>query len=284
MKILRTRFEAQSFAKSAKSPIVLVPTMGALHDGHLSLIKQAKSHNGTVVASIFVNPMQFNDPKDLAKYPRNEELDLALIKPFNVDAVFAPPLEEIYSKDFSSKVSVGDLTTMWEGSSRPGHFDGVATVVNILFNCVRPDIAIFGEKDFQQLAVIRKMVSDLGQSVKIESAKLIRDSDGLALSSRNILLSNEARKAALSISRGLRKAVESFNDGEARATILIDILKSEIENAGTYAALSGLTKLDYVSVVSPITLMPVNQASTCDRILVAAFFDGIRLIDNIECF
>ena len=260
-------------AKLAGKKVSFVPTMGALHAGHLSLVRIAASQGEYIVASLFVNPTQFNDPRDYELYPRDFAADCKLLQAVGVSLVFMPEESSIYGKHFKSAVTVSGLSEKFEGKSRPGHFQGVATVVAILLNMVQPDFAVFGEKDFQQLCIIEQMVSDLKILVEIVRAPLVRDADGLALSSRNVRLSKDARAQALSISKGLFLAVEAFKKGEASSAILGKIVRDNIEQAGAVA--------DYVEVINEQTLEPMVTASSSDRILVAALVDGIRLIDNI---
>lgn len=251
-----------------------VPTMGALHEGHLSLARTLKTHARIRVCSIFVNPTQFNDPKDYEAYTVNLERDKELLAQEGVDILFAPRVDEIYPPGFQSTVSVSEVSKPFEGALRPGHFTGVATVVCILFNAVNPDFAIFGEKDFQQLALIERMVIDLKINVRILRGALVRDSDGLALSSRNARLSSKGREHALLISRGLFAARDAFRGGERRASALEGIVRTHIEEMPN-------PLIDYITLVDEATLAPQELASGACRILVVARVDGVRLLDNI---
>ncbi len=253
--------------------IGFVPTMGALHEGHLSLARTLREHSDVRVCSIFVNPTQFNDSKDYEAYIINIEKDAELLESEGVDVLFAPRVEEIYPTGYQTSVSVSEVSKPFEGALRPGHFTGVATVVSILFNAVQPDVAIFGEKDFQQLSLIERMVKDLSFDIEILRGELVRDADGLALSSRNARLSREGRKNALAISRGLRRAQEAFEAGERNASHLEGIVVREIETMPQ-------PEIDYVSMVDEGTLEPVTMVSGRCRMLVVARVEGVRLLDN----
>lgn len=251
-----------------------VPTMGALHEGHLSLARTLKDHAHIRVCSIFVNPTQFNDPKDYEAYTVNLERDKELLEQEGVDILFAPRVDEMYPSGFQSTVSVSEVSKPFEGALRPGHFTGVATVVCILFNAVNPDVAIFGEKDFQQLVLIERMVADLKMNVRILRGALVRDSDGLALSSRNARLSSQGRQHALLISRGLFAARDAFRKGERNAVALEGIVRAHIQEMPN-------PMIDYVTLVDETTLTPQEVASGACRVLVVARVDGVRLLDNI---
>lgn len=251
-----------------------VPTMGALHDGHLSLARTLKEHCQVRVCSIFVNPTQFNDPKDYQAYKINLEQDKKLLEHEGVDILFAPSAEEMYPTGFQSKVTVSEISKPFEGALRPGHFEGVATVVTMLLNAVRPDVAIFGEKDFQQLALIERMVLDLKMDIKIIRGALVRDSEGLALSSRNARLSHDGRQQALLISQGLFTAREAFRKGERRSEALENLVRACISEMPTPI-------IDYATVVDEGTLVPVEEVIGACRILVVARVEGVRLLDNI---
>jgi pantoate--beta-alanine ligase len=255
-----------------------VPTMGALHQGHLSLARTLREHSDLRVCSIFVNPTQFNDPKDYAAYQITLERDIELLQAEGVDLLFAPSVEEIYPDGFQTTVRVAKVSTPFEGELRPGHYEGVATVVTILFNIVQPDVAIFGEKDFQQLCVIERMVQDLKLRIEIVRGALVRDSDGLALSSRNVRLSPQGRADALQISKGLFAAQEQYRTGERSAKVLE---KTVIDAINTMRA----PEIDYVAVVDEGTLERSNEAHSRSRILVVARVDGVRLLDTValEC-
>jgi pantoate--beta-alanine ligase len=248
--------------------------MGALHEGHLSLVRQAKIHCDVVVVSIFVNPTQFGPAEDFARYPRNLERDLKLLKSLKVQAVFAPSTTEIYPAGFSAFVDPGPLATVLEGALRPGHFRGVATVVLRLFNIMRPDIAFFGQKDFQQVVVIRRLTADLNPPVRIVVCPIVREADGLAKSSRNVYLNAEDRKAALVLSRSLERAEELAQAGEADAQKLLDEMRKTIDAEPR-------VQLDYAAIVNPATLEPVAQIIPGSVALVAARLGTVRLIDNL---
>ncbi len=254
--------------------VALVPTMGALHEGHFSLIRQAKRQCDVVVVSIFVNPTQFNSPEDLERYPRNLEKDIELLRPFKMDAVFVPGAEEMYPEGFTTSVDAGEIAEPLEGAKRPGHFRGVATVVLKLFNIVRPNVAYFGQKDFQQAMVVRRLVEDLDLEVRFVICPIVRDADGLALSSRNALLSAQERRAALVLSRSLKRAEQLAQSGESESSKL----KAEIEKL--FAA-ERLVKLDYAAIVDPARLEPVERVTPGSVALVAARVGKVRLIDNL---
>jgi len=256
-----------------KGTIALVPTMGALHAGHLALVDEAKRRADAVVATIFVNPTQFNDPADLERYPRTEEADARKLADAGCDLLWVPPVEAIYPDGFATTVVVAGVSERWEGEARPGHFDGVATVVAKLLLSVRPDVALFGEKDFQQLAVIRRMVADLAIGVEIVGVPTVRDADGLALSSRNALLSADERKAAVALPRALSAARDSILAGNDVAQAL-DSAKQALRDAG-------FTQIDYVALVNSSTLEPLETLSSNTRLIGAAAIGTTRLIDNI---
>jgi pantoate--beta-alanine ligase len=256
----------------AKS-LALVPTMGALHAGHLALIAEAKRRADRVAATIFVNPLQFGANEDLGRYPRQEEKDEEMLRQAGCDLLWLPQPNEIYPAGFATSVSVKGVSDRWEGEARPGHFDGVATVVAKLLCAVRPDFALFGEKDFQQLAVIRRMTQDLQLGVEILGVPTVRDADGLALSSRNAYLSAEERQSALELPRSLNAAAASIRSGasvgEALATAS-DRLKA-----------AGFAKIDYVALVNALTLEPLDKAEGPMRLIAAATIGRTRLIDNV---
>lgn len=255
--------------------IGLLPTMGAIHNGHISLALQLKEQSDITICSIFVNPTQFNDPKDYEQYTINLDEDLSLLSASGIDIVFAPSVAEIYPSGFQTSISVSKLAASYEGTLRPGHFDGVATVVTILLNIVEPDLAIFGEKDFQQLRVIEQLVGDLKLKVQILRSKLVRDANGLALSSRNARLSPDGVKHALSISQGLFAAQRAYLAGVTDST--------KLENM-VHEALQWIPNLeiDYISVVDEQTLERVAVITAPSRMLVVARIEGVRLLDNIE--
>ncbi len=255
--------------------IGFVPTMGALHEGHLSLIRLANKHSDFVVVSIFVNPTQFGPKEDYKKYPRNLKKDAALCQSAGADLIFAPSPEEIYPKGFSTYVNVEHLTQGLCGASRPGHFRGVATVVSKLFNIVQPDAAVFGQKDAQQLAVIRQMTKDLDLPVKIIGAPIVREADGLAMSSRNAYLTPEERKQAVALSRALKLAELKVRNGVKD----VKVIKVEIVKLLKHDAPLG--KIDYIEIVDNGTLEPVKRIRENTLIALAVKFPSARLIDNI---
>jgi len=265
---------ARKLRREAKT-VGFVPTMGALHPGHLALVKAARSACDVVIASIFVNPKQFNNSIDLDKYPRDLTADAALLAEYDVDYVFAPDVDEIYPSGFCTFVDVQNLTDSFEGSSRPGHFRGVATIVTILFNTIRPDQAFFGQKDAQQVAVIKRLTLDLGFETEIVVLPTVREEDGLAMSSRNERLSADEREKAVVIINSLREAKRAFKKGERNAAAVAQIVKNGI-------AIEPLAVLDYVAVVDRETLQPVEKIGDDEAlILVAAHFGDVRLIDNV---
>ncbi len=221
MEIINRRQRMSSVARKIRRDqdrtIGLVPTMGALHEGHLSLVREARRMCDVVVVSVFVNPTQFGPSEDFEHYPRDLTKDTALLTDYNVDYIFAPPLEEIYPKDFSTYVNVGGLSKLLEGETRPGHFRGVATVVSILFNIIRPDFAFFGQKDAQQAVIIKRLVRDLAFDTEIVVLPTVREDSGLAISSRNLYLDAEEQEAASVIHRGLKQAKDSYKKGEHHA-------------------------------------------------------------------
>jgi pantoate--beta-alanine ligase len=251
-----------------------VPTMGALHEGHFSLVRAARAQCDVVIVSIFVNPAQFNDPKDLEKYPRDLTADAAKLAEFDVDYIYAPENGEIYPDGFSTYVYVEGLSESLEGVSRPGHFRGVATVVTILFNTVRPDFAYFGQKDAQQVAIIKRLTRDLGFEMEIVELPTIREESGLALSSRNRLLNEEDREKASIMLKALKNAKLAFKNGERNAGKLTEMVQQTI-------AEEPLARIDYIAVVDRETLQPVEKVGDIETIIAAAvFFGDIRLIDN----
>lgn len=252
----------------------LVTTMGALHEGHLALIRQAKSENERVGVSIFVNPTQFNDPKDLEKYPRNLKHDLAMLEAEGVDLVWTPSTEEMYPPNFQTFVDVEIMSQYLEGASRLGHFRGVTTVVAKLFNVFQPTRAYFGQKDAQQVAIIKQMVRDLAMNLEIVVCPIVREPDGLAMSSRNARLSAEEREAANVLSKALKAAEKQWNSSKRDAVALRYEMRSVIES-------EPLAKVDYVSVADPTTLEELNGEVDRALLSMAVFIGDIRLIDNI---
>ncbi|HEY2375746.1 MAG TPA: pantoate--beta-alanine ligase [Gemmatimonadaceae bacterium] len=268
--VLRGALEA---SRATGARIGLVPTMGAFHEGHLSLMRRARIDTDVVVVSLFVNPTQFNDPADLEAYPRDEARDAAIAQSAGVDYVFAPNADEMYQHDASTSVIVEGLSEPLEGESRgPGHLKGVATVVSKLFNIVQPTVAYFGQKDAQQALVVRRMVRDLHFPIRIEVCPTVREPDGLAMSSRNVRLSPQARAQALALRRGLDAAVSSIAGGERNAARVATRARAAMEALGVEA--------EYFAVVSLDTLAPVRTLSGEILLAVAARIGGVRLIDN----
>jgi len=254
--------------------IGLVPTMGYLHDGHLSLVKEAKKRNDVVVVSIFVNPTQFGPKEDLKNYPRDLKKDIKLLSKYDVDAVFYPDASDIYPKGYKTYIKVEGLSDKLCGRSRPIHFRGVATIVAKLFNIIKPDAAYFGEKDFQQQVIIKKMVSDLNMDVRVVSMPTVRESDGIAMSSRNSYLSKKERMKALVINRALKMAKILVKSGVRNASKVKAAMSQLMRSA------KGL-KIDYISICDPNTLEETNIIKGKSLIATAAYIGKTRLIDNI---
>lgn len=276
MRLITSVGEMKALTRESRTrgkSVGLVPTMGALHEGHVSLIRQAKQQCDVVVASVFVNPTQFGPEEDYAKYPRDLDRDFSLLNSYNIDTVFAPSVEEMYPEGFQTFVEPGHLGEIYEGASRPGHFRGVSTVVVKLFNIVQPDMAYFGQKDFQQAIVIRRLVEDLNMNVRLVLCPIVRDKEGLAISSRNTYLTPAQRKAALTLSQSLRRAQGLVHSGECDARSILGemrrVLKAEPR-----------IKVDYVAIVNPVHFETVNRITKGVIALVAARIDRIRLIDN----
>ena len=252
-----------------------VPTMGALHEGHLSLVREARQISDVVIVSIFVNPTQFNDKSDLDRYPRDLAADAALLADYGVDYVFAPEESELYPSDFSTYVYVEGLSESLEGASRPGHFRGVATIVTILLNTVRPDFAVFGQKDAQQLAIIRQLNRNLGFETEIVSVPTVREESGLAMSSRNRLLSDDEREKASVIYRSLRDAKAAFKKGERIASKLVELVSTTLSS-------ESLAIVEYVAAVDSNSLEPIEKIDDREALIaVAVRFGSVRLIDNV---
>ena len=260
--------------KAAGKTLGFVPTMGALHRGHEALIKRAAELSDSVVVSIFVNRLQFNVAADFDKSPRPIEHDLEICQRLGVSAVYAPTNDSMYPHDFDTVVSPGELAEPMEGSARPGHFIGMATVVAKLFNATRADIAIFGEKDYQQLAIVRSMVADLNMGVEIVGYPTVRESDGLAMSSRNERLSSNHRLAAISIPTALKAAKEQFELGERNSRVLIEMADTIIRQEDS-------ARIDYVEIADARSLQSVVDINQECVLAVAVFFGDVRLIDNI---
>lgn len=279
MRVISELDELREWAggREAPRPRVLVPTMGALHEGHLSLVDIARrqaGESGETVATIFVNPAQFAPHEDFDSYPRNPEEDLAMLESRGTDLVFTPERDAIFAADASTKVIEESAGEGLESLSRPGFFSGVCTVVAKLFNLIQPDAAVFGEKDFQQLAVIKRMVRDLHFPIEIIAGPTIREEDGLAMSSRNAYLDAEERRQAAVISRALNEARDSIERGRAGDSTLLSQIRRRIEE-------QPLAEIDYVELVDPDTLQPVDSAGSGGLIAVAVFFGKTRLIDNL---
>ncbi len=278
MEIINRRQRMSSVARKIRREqdrtIGLVPTMGALHEGHLSLVRESRRMCDVVVVSIFVNPAQFGPGEDYESYPRNLTKDTALLTDYNVDYIFAPSVEEIYPKGFSTYVNVEGLSEQLEGTARPGHFRGVSTVISILLNIVRPDFAFFGQKDAQQALIIRRLARDLAFDTEIIVLPTVREDSGLAISSRNLYLSPEERLSASVIHRALARAKEMYKEGERNAAKLGDAIRSMIEAEPR-------VRVDYVSITDGETLEKVDKLD--DRmvlIAVAAYIGKTRVIDN----
>ncbi|HET6976219.1 MAG TPA: pantoate--beta-alanine ligase [Pyrinomonadaceae bacterium] len=279
MEIINRRQRMSSVARKIRREqdrtVGLVPTMGALHEGHLSLVREARRMCDVVVVSVFVNPTQFGPGEDFEHYPRDLTKDTALLTDYNVDYIFAPPVEEIYPKGFSTYVNVDGLSEQFEGSSRPGHFRGVATVVTILLNTVRPDFAFFGQKDAQQALVIRRLVRDLAFDTEIVILPIVREDSGLAISSRNLYLTPDEQKSATILHKALVQAKQAFKDGERNSSRLTELIRQTIESEPR-------ARLDYVSVSDAESLEKLDRVD--DRptlVALAAYVGKTRLIDNM---
>ena len=277
MKIVHTIAEIREFVRQARlagCTVGLVPTMGYLHEGHLEVMRRARERCGIVVASVFVNPTQFGPNEDLARYPRDLERDARLAAEVGVDVIFNPPVEEMYPPGYCTYVDVERITENMCGASRPGHFRGVATVVTKLFNIVRPDAAFFGQKDAQQALVIRRMAADLNMDLEIVTVPTVREPDGLAMSSRNVYLDPEQRRAALVLAGSLDRAVEAVRAGE-RDVLQIRRLVEELIRA------EPLARIDYVEIYSYPGLEPVERLQGQALLALAVKFGQTRLIDNV---
>ena len=271
--VARTRAELRAALAAAPRPVGLVPTMGWLHDGHRALIRRARHDSATVVVTIFVNPRQFGDPADLAQYPRDEARDVAIADAEGADIVWAPPVEEVYPPGFDTTVSVGAVAAPLEGAARPGHFEGVATVVAILFSLVGAERAYFGQKDAQQVMVIRRMALDLAIGTEVVACPTVREPDGLALSSRNVHLTPDERRAAPVLRRALLAGKAAWDDGARSAKVLRDTITAVLDD-------EPLARPDYVSVADATTLVELDRVDRPALLSLAVHLGATRLIDN----
>ena len=273
MQIVRNSEELALGRATLSGRLALVPTMGALHAGHMALVEEARKRTDHVAVSIFVNPAQFGEGEDFGRYPRREAEDAAMLEEAGCDLLWAPSVEDIYPDGFATTITVAGVSERWEGAARPGHFDGVATVVAKLLLAVRPDIALFGEKDFQQLAVIRRLVADLGLGTEIVGVPTVREADGLALSSRNAYLSVEERQQAVALPNALEAARAAIGQG----TSVFEAL-----HAGRAALRDGgFSRIDYFELVDATTLEPLDEPQGEMRLIAAAVIGTTRLIDNL---
>jgi pantoate--beta-alanine ligase len=273
VQIVRSSEELARARASFDGRLAFVPTMGALHAGHMALVETAKGQADKVAASIFVNPMQFGANEDFGRYPRQEGEDARMLEAAGCDLLWLPSVGDIYPEGFSTRVSVGGVSKRWEGEARPGHFDGVATVVAKLLLSMRPDVALFGEKDFQQLAVIRRMTEDLAIPVQIFGVPTVREEDGLALSSRNAYLSPDDRARAVALPRALDYARGAIADGTPVHFALDTARKMLVE--------AGFSRIDYLALVDAVTLEPLDAPAGEMRLIAAAVIGPTRLIDNL---
>lgn len=274
--IIRTVAELRPLVrgwKAAGEVVGVVPTMGALHDGHLSLARAARRECERVITTIFVNPKQFNNPDDLKKYPRTEEADVALLSTVGVDVVFIPQPDEVYPDGFITTVSVGGVSEPLEGRMRPGHFDGVATVVSKLFGMTMADRGYFGQKDWQQLQVVLRLVRDLNIPITIVGCETIREADGLAMSSRNVRLTAQGRSVANVLYSAISAAAEDIRAGQSD--------RMAIREAAEKMRSAGFERVEYIELRDAETLMPSDDPRKPRRMLAAVWLDGVRLIDNI---
>jgi pantoate--beta-alanine ligase len=274
--IVRTVADLRALARGWKvkgEAVGVVPTMGALHDGHLSLARRARAECNRVITTIFVNPKQFNNPEDLKKYPRSEEADAALLATVPVDAIFAPPVEEVYPEGFITNVTMQGVAQPLEGYMRPGHFDGVATVVTKLFGMTLADKGYFGQKDWQQLQVVLRLVRDLNIPVDVVGCETIREADGLAMSSRNVRLTVEGRAKAPILYAAITRAADDIRAGHAD--------RMAIRESAETMRKAGFERVEYIELRDAETLMPSDDPRRPRRMLAAAWIDGVRLIDNI---
>ena len=279
MEIINRRQRMSSVARKIRREqdrtVGLVPTMGALHEGHLSLVREARRMCDVVVVTVFVNPAQFGPGEDFEHYPRDLTKDTALLTDYNVDYIFAPTIEEIYPKGFSTYVNVEGLSEQLEGASRPGHFRGVATVVTILLNTIRPDFAFFGQKDAQQALIIRRLVKDLAFDTEVVVLPIVREDSGLAISSRNLYLTSDEQNSATVIHKALIQAKQAFKEGERNPNRIIDVVRNTIDAEPR-------ARLDYVTVADAETLEKLDRIDERPTLIaVAAYVGKTRLIDNL---
>jgi pantoate--beta-alanine ligase len=274
MKVVKTAADLEIIREKLLRPLGFVPTMGYLHEGHLVLVREAKVRNASVAASIFVNPTQFGPKEDFKQYPRDPERDLALLEREGTDLVFMPPVEEVYPPGFDSWVEVGGIARRLEGASRPGHFRGVATVVARLFELVRPDRAYFGQKDAQQLVVIKKMVADLALNIEVVAVPTVREADGLAMSSRNTYLNPEERRQAVVLYQALSLAKRLYSDGEKDAGLIRRKMTALIQK-------QTLAAIDYISIADAETLEELEEVRLPALVSMAVKIGKTRLIDNV---
>ena len=273
MQIVRSSEELARARAALDGKLALVPTMGALHAGHMALVEEGKRRADKIAATIFVNPAQFGPNEDFTRYPRREADDARMLEQAGCDLLWMPSANDIYPPGFSTSVHVAGVSDRWEGEARPGHFDGVATVVCKLLISVRPDVAMFGEKDFQQLAVIRRLVADLNIPTKITAVPTVREEDGLALSSRNSYLSEDERRRATALPRALEYARAAILDGTPVRLALDTARKSLVE--------AGFSRIDYFALVDAATLEPLETVAGDMRLIAAAVIGPTRLIDNL---
>ena len=274
MQVAETIKEMKRLRPYLPQPLGFVPTMGYLHEGHISLVRRAKEENDSVVTSIFVNPTQFGPTEDFEDYPRDTQRDLAMLEDAGTDIVFMPPVAEMYPEGFSSWVEVGKLTERLEGASRPTHFRGVTTICTKLFNIVEPTRAYFGQKDAQQALVIRKMVTDLDMNLEIVVCPTVREPDGVAMSSRHIYLSSEQRRAAVSLNQALKLAEELWSQGEKNAGHLRQVVTDHIRQ-------QPLAEIEYVSIADTDTLKELETIDTHALLSLVVRFGKTRLLDNV---
>lgn len=275
MQVVASKEEMRRVCRASAPPLGLVPTMGALHDGHLSLVDRARADCASIAVSIFVNPTQFGEGEDFDKYPRDLDGDLEMLRQRGVDLVFVPDVSEVYPPGFDTWLDVGPIADRLEGAARPGHFRGVATVVAKLFGIIQPERAYFGQKDGQQTVVVRKLVRDLDMGIEIVVLPTVREADGLAMSSRNVRLNPEQRRAAQAVYRALCAGLVVWERGETDAAAIVSAVQRELASEPL------LGSVDYVSLADPETLEENEQATPGAMLSVAAHLGSVRLIDNV---